>query len=45
VSVPVVPPGSLPIGIQLVAAPWNDAVVLRVAAALEAAGVAAAPVA
>lgn len=36
---------SLPIGVQVVAAPWREDVALRVAAALEAAGVARAPVA
>jgi len=36
---------SLPIGVQVIAAPWREDLVLRVAAALEAAGVAYAPVA
>lgn len=36
---------SLPIGVQLIAAPWREAQVLRVAHALEAAGVVQAPVA
>jgi amidase/aspartyl-tRNA(Asn)/glutamyl-tRNA(Gln) amidotransferase subunit A len=36
---------SLPIGVQVIAAPWREDLVLRVAAALEAAGVAQAPVA
>jgi Asp-tRNA(Asn)/Glu-tRNA(Gln) amidotransferase A subunit family amidase len=44
VSVPVVEPGALPVAVQLVAAPWNDAAVLRTAAALEAAGVVVAPI-
>jgi len=35
----------LPIGVQLIAAPWREDLVLRVAAALEAAGVVKAPVA
>lgn len=35
----------LPIGVQIVAAPWREDLVLRVAHALEAAGVAVAPVA
>lgn len=39
VSVPVVRPGALPVGVQLIAAPWNERAALRVAAALEAAGV------
>jgi amidase/aspartyl-tRNA(Asn)/glutamyl-tRNA(Gln) amidotransferase subunit A len=36
---------SLPIGVQVIAAPWREARVLRVAAALQSAGVAEAPVA
>jgi AtzE family amidohydrolase len=40
VPVPVPGPGSLPLGVQLVAAPWRESVLLRVAAALEADGVA-----
>jgi AtzE family amidohydrolase len=43
-SVPVQRPGALPLGIQLVAPPWNEAHLLRVAAALETEGVVAAPV-
>jgi amidase/aspartyl-tRNA(Asn)/glutamyl-tRNA(Gln) amidotransferase subunit A len=35
----------LPIGVQLIAAPWREDLALRVAAALEDAGVARAPVA
>ncbi|MDM0077619.1 AtzE family amidohydrolase [Variovorax sp. J2P1-59] len=35
----------LPIGVQVIAAPWREDLVLRVAAALESAGVAQAPVA
>ncbi|MGR4868335.1 AtzE family amidohydrolase [Variovorax sp. LARHSF232] len=35
----------LPIGVQVIAAPWREDLVLRVAAALEAAGVACSPVA
>ncbi len=38
-------PGALPIGVQVIAAPWREDLVLRVAAALEKAGVAQAPVA
>ncbi len=45
VSVPIPRAGALPVGVQVVAAPWNERAVLRVAAALEAAGVAAAPIA
>ena len=37
--------GALPIGVQVIAAPWREDLVLRVAAALERAGVVAAPVA
>ncbi len=40
VTVPVFAPGTLPIGIQLVAPPWREALALRAAAWLEAAGVA-----
>ncbi len=40
VAVPVALPGSLPIGVQVIAAPWRETVALRVAAALERAGVA-----
>jgi Asp-tRNA(Asn)/Glu-tRNA(Gln) amidotransferase A subunit family amidase len=36
---------SLPIGVQVIAAPWREDLALRVAAALEAAGVVQAPVA
>jgi AtzE family amidohydrolase len=36
-------PGGLPIGVQLIAAPWREAALFRVAAALEAAGVCACP--
>lgn len=43
-SVPVQQPGTLPLGVQLVAAPYNEALILRVAAVLEASGVIAAPV-
>lgn len=44
--VPVWLPGAaLPIGVQLVAAPWREDLVLRAAAALQAAGVVHAPVA
>ena len=45
VAVPVARAGALPVGVQVVAAPWNECAALRVAAALEGAGVAAAPVA
>jgi 1-carboxybiuret hydrolase len=42
---PAVAQGALPIGVQIIAAPWREDLVLRVAAALERAGIAAAPVA
>ena len=46
VSVPVWLDGEkLPIGVQLIAAPWREDIVLRAARALEAAGVATAPIA
>jgi AtzE family amidohydrolase len=45
VSVPVVEDGQMPLGVQVIGAPHNEAAVLRVAAQLEAQGVARAPVA
>ena len=45
VSVPIPRAGALPVGVQVIAAPWNERAALRVAAALERSGVAAAPVA
>jgi AtzE family amidohydrolase len=45
VSVPVFQPGQLPLGVQVVGAPYNESAVLRVAAELERLGVARAPVA
>ena len=46
VAVPVWLPGeTLPIGVQVIASPWREDLALRVAAALEAQGVVAAPVA
>jgi AtzE family amidohydrolase len=44
VAVPVQRPGALPIGVQVVAAPFNEVKALRVAAELERLGVCAAPV-
>jgi len=44
-AVPVHRPGRLPIGVQVIAAPWREDLVLRVGAALEKAGVVSAPVA
>lgn len=43
-SVPIQRPDALPLGVQLIAAPYNEALLLRVAAVLEAKGVIAAPV-
>ncbi|MFN6482058.1 MULTISPECIES: AtzE family amidohydrolase [unclassified Nostoc] len=43
-SVPVQRPNALPLGVQLIAAPYNEALILRVAAALEVKGVVAAPI-
>lgn len=44
ISVPIQRPNNLPLGVQLIAAPYHEALVLRVAAVLEANGVASAPV-
>ncbi|MBD2516549.1 AtzE family amidohydrolase [Nostoc sp. FACHB-973] len=43
-SVPIQRPNALPLGVQLIAAPYNEALILRVAAALEAKGIVSAPV-
>ncbi|MEH1849805.1 MAG: AtzE family amidohydrolase [Nostoc sp.] len=43
-SVPIQRQNALPLGVQLIAAPYNEALILRVAAALEAEGVVSAPV-
>ncbi|MBW4612879.1 MAG: AtzE family amidohydrolase [Desmonostoc vinosum HA7617-LM4] len=43
-SVPIQRPNSLPLGVQLIAAPYNEALILRVAAVLEARGIVSAPV-
>jgi AtzE family amidohydrolase len=45
VTVPIHVAGKLPIGVQLIGAPYQEAALLRVAWALEAAGVVSAPVA
>ena len=45
VAVPVRQNGTLPIGLQVIAAPWREALALRVARALERDGIAAAPIA
>jgi aspartyl-tRNA(Asn)/glutamyl-tRNA(Gln) amidotransferase subunit A len=42
-AVAPIPLAPLPLGVQIVAAPWREVDALRVAAALEAAGVAKAP--
>jgi aspartyl-tRNA(Asn)/glutamyl-tRNA(Gln) amidotransferase subunit A len=42
VAVPV-PLESLPIGVQIIAAPWREDIALRVARTLEQMGIAAAP--
>jgi aspartyl-tRNA(Asn)/glutamyl-tRNA(Gln) amidotransferase subunit A len=44
ISVPIGHPNALPLGVQLIAAPYNEALILRVAAVLEAMGVVGAPV-
>jgi aspartyl-tRNA(Asn)/glutamyl-tRNA(Gln) amidotransferase subunit A len=43
VAVPVPLPGGLPIGVQVIAAPWREDIALRIAHALETSGVARAP--
>jgi Asp-tRNA(Asn)/Glu-tRNA(Gln) amidotransferase A subunit family amidase len=45
ISVPVHLPNSLPLGVQLIAAPYQEALILRVAKVLEERGVVAAPIA
>lgn len=45
VAVPVRVGGGLPLAVQVIAAPWREDLALRVAGAIEAAGVGAAPVA
>jgi len=42
VTVPVFQPGSLPLGVQIIAAPWRETDALRVARVLEKAGIAVA---
>lgn len=44
-SVPIQRPGQLPVGVQIIAAPYQEALVLRAAAVLEAKGITAAPIA
>jgi len=43
VAAPVAPAGALPIGVQIIAAPWREDLCFRVAAALAASGAAVAP--
>ncbi|MBD2119806.1 AtzE family amidohydrolase [Trichocoleus sp. FACHB-262] len=43
-SVPIQRPGQLPLGVQLIAAPYNEALILRIAAFLETAGIVSAPI-
>ncbi|WP_448560640.1 hypothetical protein [Trichothermofontia sp.] len=43
ISVPIVAPGQLPVGVQMIAAPYQEAALLRAAAYLEQMGLAAAP--
>jgi AtzE family amidohydrolase len=45
ISVPVFEDGQLPLGVQVIGAPYNESAVLRVAAQLEAVGIARAPTA
>jgi AtzE family amidohydrolase len=44
-SVPVQQPGHLPVGVQIIAAPYQEATILRAAAVLEAAGITTAAIA
>jgi AtzE family amidohydrolase len=44
-SVPVYRAGALPVGVQIIAAPYNESLILRTAAVLEAQGIVKAPVA
>ena len=43
VAVPVLPMPPMPIGVQIIAAPWREDIALRIAYALEQAGVCVAP--
>ncbi len=43
-SVPIQRPNALPLGVQLIAAPYNEALILQVAATLEAKGIVSAPI-
>jgi aspartyl-tRNA(Asn)/glutamyl-tRNA(Gln) amidotransferase subunit A len=42
-SVPVHRPNALPLGVQIIAAPYQEALILRAAAQLEAEGIVSAP--
>jgi AtzE family amidohydrolase len=44
ISVPIQRPDHLPLGVQIIAAPYNEALILRVAALLESMGIVSAPV-
>jgi Asp-tRNA(Asn)/Glu-tRNA(Gln) amidotransferase A subunit family amidase len=44
-TAPIHRPGKMPLGVQIIAAPWAEAATFRVAAALEEAGIARAPIA
>lgn len=43
-SVPIQRPDGLPLGVQIIAAPYNEALILRAAALLEAEGIVSAPI-
>lgn len=45
ISVPIQRPDALPLGVQIIAAPYNEALILRAAAVLEAQGIVSAPIA
>ncbi|BAY97297.1 amidase [Tolypothrix tenuis PCC 7101] len=44
ISVPIQRPNALPLGVQLIAAPYNEVLILKVASFLEAQGIVSAPV-
>ena len=43
IAVPVMPGGPMPIGVQVIAAPWREDIAFRIARRLEASGIAVAP--
>lgn len=45
ISVPVMTSGGMPVGVQIIGAPWAEAKIFQIAARLEAAGIAVSPVA